>query len=417
MSDQDRAPGLKITYRADGSKKAHWVAANCSRHAKGYPIKTVTLTDMPEEQWPAECQRLHKDLEKWLSAEGRPKIAWTGTIDSLIEHYTEHKLSPYKQVKYNSRADYDKANRLLSDAVGARTLSRLTGVDFLQWEINFKKPAEEGDDPVVTRSHKAMTHLRRLLRWGLVLELPHCKRLVPIIEALEFEQPPERDEHMEFEQCQAIIAAAHELGHHALAFGQALQYELMFRQKDVIGEWIPITDMNAPMTGILHTAPNSQKPKRWDNGLTWAHIKPGLILEKLVEKTKKKTRVVAKFDLTKMPLVMAELERIPMENRVGPLIINEYTRLPYTADVYREHWREAADEANLPATLQNRDSRAGGITEATDALPLEDSGLELVRHSSTHKDIKTTARYSKNTLKKTSRVADIRVAARKKQEQ
>jgi hypothetical protein len=112
----------------------------------------------------------------------------------------------------------------------------------------------------------------------------------------------------------------------------------------------------------------------------------------------------------KMPLVMAELERIPMDKRVGPLIVNEYTGLPYTDDVYREHWREAADDAGVPKSIQNRDSRAGGITEATDA----EAGLGLVRHSSTHKNPRMTARYSNNTLAKTSRVADMRVAARKK---
>lgn len=36
--DRERAPGLKISYRKDGSKKAHWVAANCSRKAKNYPV-------------------------------------------------------------------------------------------------------------------------------------------------------------------------------------------------------------------------------------------------------------------------------------------------------------------------------------------------------------------------------------------
>lgn len=295
----------------------------------------MSLSHLPEDQWPDECRRLYAQLAAWLANvdRERPALRFDGTISSLIEHFERHDLSPYQAVKYNSRDTYDDAHRLLRKTVGARQLSKLAGIDFLQWEENLKKPAEPGGSLRITRSHKTMSHLRRLLRWGVVLELPHCQRLTAIISQMDFEAPQVRSEYMTFEQAAAIIEAAHEQGRPSIALGQALQFELMLRQKDVIGEWITDTSTTA---GIRHTAPNSLKPKRWDNGLLWSHIDGDMILTKLVTKTARTTRAVAQFDLKLYPLVMAELARIPAEKRIGPVVINEYTHQPYTHDTYRE---------------------------------------------------------------------------------
>src|SRR4029077_8886359 len=69
-------------------------------------------------------------------------------------------------------------------------------------------------------------------------------------------------------------------------------------------------------------------------------------------------------DLTMSPLVMAELARIPREKRVGPVVISGYTGLPYKRKAFNRAWRQIANAAGIPAEVQNRDARAGAITEA-----------------------------------------------------
>lgn len=397
---KDRAPGLKTRTKKDGTVQAYWVATQCSRRAKDYPLKTVPLTSVPQEEWPARCQKLYNELLIWLDGDHEKPLRFEGTMNSLCDHYVGHELSPYHQVKYNTRDTYDDAIRWIRKTVGTRAMAKITGVDFLRWHENFLKPATPDGPRRVDSAHRNMSMIRRMFRWGVVLELPHCKRLSDIISEMEFEQPKERSEYMLYEQAMAFIAKANILGKPSMALAQALQFELGFRQKDVIGEWIP--DMTG--SGIRHTAVNTVKPKRWDNGLLWSDIDAAMVLRK---STVKKGRL-AEFDLTMYPMLMAEIAKVPMDKRVGPMIINEGTGLPYTANVYRTTWRPIATLAGIPLEIQNRDSRSGSITEATDA----DAGLELVRHHATHKNVAMTARYSKNTIKKTSQVARLRVAAR-----
>jgi hypothetical protein len=56
----------------------------------------------------------------------------------------------------------------------------------------------------------------------------------------------------------------------------------------------------------------------------------------------------------------------------------------------------------------NRDSRAGGVTEGSDA----GADLEHLRQYASHSSVTTTARYSRKTLTKTRAVARLLVAHR-----
>jgi hypothetical protein len=55
------------------------------------------------------------------------------------------------------------------------------------------------------------------------------------------------------------------------------------------------------------------------------------------------------------------------------------------------------------------DSRAGGITEASDA----GAPLEHIRHAATHSDIQTTQGYSRGAADKTANVLEMRALHRK----
>lgn len=392
------APGLKTRRRADGSIAAWWVASNCSRHTEGFTPRTISLDDVPPEKWPETCRWYHQELKAWLRQRTPPTKPAAPTIASMIDQYLAHELSPYQRIKYNSRASYDHALKQIRKAVGEVYLRDIRGVDFMTWH------AKQKEHHGIQGAYSFMAMLKRVLRWAVVLEIADAKRLVDIVSELEFEQCAPRTALLTYRDALAIIAEAHRRGRPSIALAQAIQFELTFRQKDVIGEWI--ADMTG--SGIRHTARNATVPKRWESGLLWSHIDESMILRKMVSKTAKTTRAVAEFDLRLYPLVLAEMERVPAERRIGPMILNEETGQPYTASVFRVLWREIATAAGISPDVQNRDSRAGGVTEGTDA----GASLEQVRHHATHASTTMTGRYSRNTIQKTSTVARLRVAAR-----
>jgi integrase len=124
--------------------------------------------------------------------------------------------------------------------------------------------------------------------------------------------------------------------------------------------------------------------------------------------SKSRERESALYDMTLSPLIMEELARIPMERRIGPVIINGYTGRPYLRKVFNRAWRAMARKAGIPDVTQNRDARAGGITEADLAgVEIKDSS-----RSATHADVKMTETYRKETLEASKRVAAARIARR-----
>jgi hypothetical protein len=110
-------------------------------------------------------------------------------------------------------------------------------------------------------------------------------------------------------------------------------------------------------------------------------------------------------------MVMEELSQLMgLKSASGAVIVNEKTGLPYHDWQFRNDWREIADACGIPRNVKNMDSRAGGITEATDA----DIPLEHIRHAATHSNIETTQRYSRGFIEKVNRVMRERSAYRNK---
>lgn len=400
MPSRTDAPGLKARRQADGRVVWYWVAAQCSRKAAAYPLKTVRLKDQSpegEDARVAQCQQLHMELQLWLNDMDPnrtfDKTGFDGTVAALIRYYREHPHSPYRELKYNSQHVYDQHLDTLRDVVGKRRLGSLTGVDFLAWYKGF---AGEGEAHV-SSAHKLMNMFRIAVSWGVVLELPQCSRLREILSEMRFAKPAPRVTFLSFDQAVAIIDKAHEMGLPSIALAQALQFELTMRQKDVIGEWLPDGEEG---TGAIVAG-----GRRWANGLLWSHIGQDGVLRKVTTKT----GAEAVFEIARYPLVVQELARW-QGPRVGPMVIDERSGLPYRNQRFSKRWREVATAAGVPADVYNMDSRAGGITEATDA----GAPIESVRHHATHRDARTTMRYSRQTLVKTASVAEIRSSSRKK---
>lgn len=141
----------------------------------------------------------------------------------------------------------------------------------------------------------------------------------------------------------------------------------------------------------------------WLPGLTWEIIQGGRAAGET-----SKTDHAFDFDLSLYPLVQLAIAAVPAEERKGPLVITNSGE-PIGALIHSRNWRKLADAVGVPANVWNRDSRAGGVTEATDA----DAPFESVRPRAQRSDVPTMARNWRNAAKKTAEVARIRAASRR----
>jgi hypothetical protein len=156
-------------------------------------------------------------------------------------------------------------------------------------------------------------------------------------------------------QAIAIRAKAHEMGRPSIALAQAFQFELMLRQKDVIGEWVPLAE-----PGISAVQADGLK---WLRGIRWEEIDSNMILTHVTSKRQKEIIV----SLINAPMVIAKLKDKISHLFQGPVIVSEFDRLPWTAPEFRRWWRLVANACGVPKAVRNMDSRAGAITEATAA--------------------------------------------------
>lgn len=247
------------------------------------------------------------------------------------------------------------------------------------------------------RAYGIIKKLRELLAFGIMAELPECKRLYEVLEHARFSQPARRRVAMEIAHVEAFIAKALETDRLSLALGTAIQFKTAMRQKDLIREWEPITGDGAPTAIVLNG-------RRWVNGLTWADIAADLV----VRKATTKTGAFAAHDLKLCPLVVALLEQVPADRRVGPLILDEIAGRPFAESAYGREWRLVAKAAGVPGHVWNMDARAGAITEAEDA----GADLDHIRSAAAHAQTSTTQRYSRGAVGKSRAAANLRVAHR-----
>jgi hypothetical protein len=405
----ENAPGLTLRALTRGRWMARWQCRS-DLAARGFKPKThwMWTGEVPGDLEIAfiqdQCKRLNDEMLAW-AAGGIPEMAaFDGKIGSLVACYQTDVDSPYRKLRYKSREHYDVMCRRLERDI-TEPLSELKARSFLrlydQWSDNGKK---------LTAAHHYMGMVRILVNFGATfLEDGECERLSGVLHRMKFKQGKPREERLTVEQVNAIREAAHLHGRPSIALGQAFQFECILRQKDVIGEWVP---MNEPGLAVVHTG-----NEKWLRGITWQEIGSDLVLRHVTSKRQKMLEV----PLAKAPMVVLEFDRLfpgavsgnGTINRSalpshGPVVVSEYTTLPWGEDEYRRHWRKMADYAGVPKSVRNMDSRAGGITEATEA------GVELehLKHAATHGQVAMTERYSRGASDKVALVMEKRAAHR-----
>ena len=338
---------------------------------------------------------------EWIAGKRGSSIAakYDGSLGSLIRFYQCEPLSNFGSIKWNTRETYTKMFAILDRHVGQRNLNTLSARDFDRWYKEFRKPASAGGPERISRAHYLLNLCRMLFKFGVRMEIPECMRLSAILSAMTFENSRPRTSLLTYEMVKAFCAEARRSGRLSLALATALQFECAMRQRDVIGEWMQLEEQDKG---------HGANGKRWTTGLVWGeHISRELILNKTTSKSSGRDRVVV--DLKGCPLVMEQLQYVPPERRVGPVIVSETTGRQYFPDAFCMNWRGVARRAGIPDEVWSMDARAGAVTEATEAgIP-----LEHVRSLTTHKG-KIIQRYDRATQTKNDQVIALRVASRSK---
>jgi hypothetical protein len=267
----------------------------------------------------------------------KERKALAGTVASLIANYKVHKDSGYLKTKYRTRINYDSLLRRIEEDRGHEKLADLTPADIQRF---YKEWLPRGE--AIAGSLVRM--LRMLLGFGAtVLGDPDCGRLsVPfVLRKMQFKALKRRSERLTEQQANQIRAKAHEMGMPSIALAQALQFELGLGQKDVIGEWVPLSEPGS--SDVI----DQEHGLKWLRGIRRQEIDPNSIL---------RHRERGTINLRKTRMVMEELEMLP-PSASPALIVCERTALPWRAHNFRLKWREIADACGIPPTVFNMDSR------------------------------------------------------------
>jgi len=326
----------------------------------------------------------------------------TLTVNELIAAYTTDPISPYRKLRHRTRVNYDGLMRRIAKDHGGKNLSELKYRTFHEWH-------KEWTPSGVPMAHSLMGMVRTLISFGMAfLEDTDCERLVPVLHKLRLPMGGHREQVLTVQQIIAIRALAHQRGLHMIALAQAIQFENTWRQKDVIGEWCP---MSEPGVSEITWARYDEK---WLRGVRWSEIDERMILTHITSKKLKKDVV----DLTAAPMIIEELEiafcdlgetltraKLPPS---GPVIVDPDTGRPYRPHKFRKLWRALARACGVPDDVQQRDTRATAITEAINSgVSLEDA-----RKAAKHSQSQQTAAYSREDEKAKKRSMQQRAASR-----
>ena len=312
--------------------------------------------------------------ETYISAVAVPSRR---TLAELITAYQTDPTSTYHALRYHVRQNHAGMLRRLSDQHGRTPLAEIRARDIKLWHMAW---SENGKLSV---AKAFMSQLSTLSGFGLtMLEDTDCERLSLVLSKLRFPSPAPRKERVTAAQAEAIRLQAHAFGWHSIALCQAFQFELMLRQKDCLGEFVPFTEPGESDVRF--------RGQKWLRGIRWEEIDANLIL---THTTSKKQKPVT-ADLNLAPMIVEELAFMGGRKSVGPVIINECTGMPWSAAEFRRKWRIVATAAGIPKEVRSMDSRAGGISEAFEAGVDRDH----IRQSATHSDVSQTEDYNRTNL-------------------
>ena len=247
MPPRGKTPGLK----RGRHHLPYWIASQVRRDVMNFPDKCVPLPpDADIEALSRLCREHCARLDDWIATEGAGNVqglpGYDGTVLSACQLYQRHPYSNFQKVRHNTRKSYTDSLKIIEKTVGKRLIRNLTVLDVQHWYDEWRKPAVKDGPERVDRAHDAVSMFKTVLRFNAALRRPECKQLVEELRLIKFEKGGAREEEMTFAQAGAFIRAALDLGKRqvvpadralSMAIGVAAQFELLLRQKDIIGDW------------------------------------------------------------------------------------------------------------------------------------------------------------------------------------
>lgn len=280
----------------------------------------------------------------------------TITLRTLIASYKADQDSTYARLSFKVKCDRDRYLSRIERDYGEYPVESINRRTLRAWYNRWTN----GNKIAVGRAF--FSQLNGLFDYGFgYLEDNECLRLSRIVERMKLGSTVARTVRMTLDQAKTVGSLAHEYGYHSIALAQAFQYELQMRQKDVIGEWMPKKE-DKRRSGYLE-----RDNFEWFGGLRWEEIDDDLILRHPTTSREREIHV----DLTQAPMVIEGLGLLPMFHSQtrrakmlrlpvsGPIIICESTSWPWLGAEFRRKWRMIADDAGVPSSVKNMDSRAG----------------------------------------------------------
>lgn len=399
MPPRGKTPGLKRGRR----NRPYWIASQVRRDTMNFPDKCIPLPpDADMESLSQLCYKHSARLDDWIATQSilvddAPALPhYDGSVLSACQLYQRHPHSRFHKVKHNTRKSYTDSLKIIEATVGKRLIRNLTVLDVQHWYDEWRKPALPNGRERIDRAHDAVSMFKTVLRFtAAALRRPECKQLIDDLEnagsLVRFERGGAREEEMTFAQAGAFIRKALEMGNSGvlpldraryMAIGIAAQFELLLRQKDIIGDW------------------GGPRGEKWIGYFTWENI-PGWRWR--MKTSKSKYRAAAEFDLSLYSLLFPLLEAVPHNERVGAIIKGEHGQ-PVRERSYRKWFRQIARAAGIPDEVWSMDSRAGGVTEAEEAGATTDA----VQGATTHSEKHMTLRYKRRNATKIATVAEAR---------
>lgn len=362
-ADPAYAPGI-----VQAKDLLYW---RCSRSyiKQGYTSATIKLPgragDGRDLERAAKCRDYAREVIQWAADLEKPKVE-PGTWRWLIQRYRSDEFSPYREVKANTRADYDFALNRWADKAGHILVADTDHVMIRRWQ---RAMEEAGRSLHYIRA--MFTKLRIVAGYAVMLKLPGARDVRDVLSEMRFRAAPQRDVAPTFDQVQAIIAAADKAGQPGFALGLSLQWWLALRAVDVRGQIID---------------------GQWQDGLTWGMIDLAAgAIRKTPSKTEHTTARAMEWSLGLLPDIRARLEAIPADQRVG-IVIRQKDGAPFTKRRWAELFRTFAAEAGVPDEVRCMDLRAGAITEAKNL----GASITDLQHAATHASPATTNRYMRD---------------------
>lgn len=402
----------------------YWIARQVTKDPKGFADTCIPL---PPDADDAEIDRLCVEHTERLRAylaqlDREPTLTRTrydGTVRSACRIYQEHPQSDFQSVKHTTQKFYLTCLRRIEASVGARLIRNVTILDLKHWYTEWRKPQifidAESNETVgperIDRAHDTVSMVRTVIYFMSALGHPDCERLAVRFEKVKFEKGGARQEELTYAQATAFIRTALELGDRgvmpkdrarSMAIAVAAQFELLLRQKDIIGEWAKRGANRKLPQGVSVL---ERETESWAGFFTWENL-PGWRWH--MKTSKSKYRAASHFDLTQYGLLYPLLESVPLGERTGAVVKGEHG-LPVRERSFGNWFRQIARAAHIPDKVWNMDTRAGGATEAYDAgAPLKD-----IQGALTHEKEGTTLRYIRRLSRAPAAVADVRQQKRK----